>query len=221
MDLQGVARLLRLCCSQRGWPDILVSALRHGLPGRDSLPQLLARERGVLNPRGKPLLTEDTILDWAKVHHERTGKWPRTTSGVIKGLDEYWQRIDIALRAGTRGLPGGDSLRLLLLRRFGVRTVLGDDRLTEERILEWADAHYAATGRWPTSGSREVIPATGTTWISIHHALQRGLHGLPGGDSLTGLLARHGRPVKLQKRHLWFPGKARRALAEHTRFFAP
>jgi hypothetical protein len=94
---------------------------RHGLPGGDSLPQLLARERGLPNPRGKPLLTEDTILDWVKAHHQRTGKWPRTTSGAIKGLDEYWQRIEIALRAGTRALPGGSSLRLLRSRPVTLR----------------------------------------------------------------------------------------------------
>jgi hypothetical protein len=103
--------------------DVALRHRRHGLPGGDSLPQLLARERGVRNPRGKPLLTEDTILDWVKAYHQRTGNWPRTTSGAIKGVDEYWQRIDIALRAGTRGLPGGSSLRLLLQRRLGVRTV--------------------------------------------------------------------------------------------------
>jgi hypothetical protein len=155
----------------------------------------------VRNPRGKPLLTEDTILDWEKAHHQRTGKWPRTTSGAIEGEDEYWPRIDIALRAGTRGLPGGSSLRLLLQRRLGVRTVHGEDRLTEEMILAWADAYHAATGRWPRCYSREVIPVAGIMWVSVHLALKLGHRGLPGGDTLTGLLVRHGRPVKVQNRY--------------------
>jgi hypothetical protein len=122
-------------------------------------------------------------------------------SWAIKGLDEYWQRIDIALRAGTRGRPGGSSLRLLLQRRLGVRTVHGDDRLTEEMILAWADAHHAATGNWPRCYSREVIPAAGIMWVSVHLALKIGHCGLPGGDTLTALLVRHGRPVKVQWRH--------------------
>jgi hypothetical protein len=93
------------------------------------------------------------------------------------------------------------AVALLLIRRLGVRTVHGDDRLTEEMILAWADAHHAATGKWPKWGSPEPIEETGRKWSSIDDALRRGHRGLPGGDSLTELLARNGRPVKVQKRH--------------------
>jgi hypothetical protein len=89
--------------------------------------------------------------------------------GIAK---ESWQKIDAALRVGTRGLPGRSSLRLLLIRRVDVRTVHGDDRLTEEMILAWADAYHAATGRWPRCYSREVIPAAGIMWVSVHLALK-------------------------------------------------
>jgi hypothetical protein len=66
-------------------------------------------------------------------------------------------------------------------------------------ILAWADAHHAATGRWPNRRSPEPIAATGTLWSSIDNALRLGHRGLPGGDSLTKLLARNGRPVKVRK----------------------
>ena len=107
--------------------------------------------------------------------------------------------IDGALREGFRGLPGGSSLRLVLGRRVGVRTVLGGV-LTEEMILAWADTHHTATGKWPTFHSPEVIAAVGRKWAGVDQALRRGLRGLPGGDSLRELLARHGRPVKVVKR---------------------
>jgi hypothetical protein len=68
-------------------------------------------------------------------------------------------------------------------------------------ILAWADAYHTATGRWPRCYSREVIPAAGIMWVSIHLALKIGHRGLPGGDTLTALLVRHGRPVEIEWRH--------------------
>jgi hypothetical protein len=57
---------------------------RRGLPGGDSLAQLLARKRGVHNRKGQPKLTEDQILHWARAYRKRTGTWPRITSGPIE-----------------------------------------------------------------------------------------------------------------------------------------
>jgi hypothetical protein len=71
--------------------------------------------------------------------------------------------------------------------------------LTEEIILALADAHHAATGRWPNTHTREPIAATGRHWASVDQALRQGRRGLPGGDTLAELLARHGRPVKVRK----------------------
>jgi hypothetical protein len=62
--------------------------------------------------------------------------------------------------------------------------------LTVALILAWADAHRARTGRWPSEQSGPVEGAPGETWLNVHQALQRGLRGLPGGDSLARLLAR-------------------------------
>jgi hypothetical protein len=62
-------------------------------------------------------------------------------------------------------------------------------RLTVARILAWADAHRRRTGRWPTQRSGP-IPRAGLTWSAVASALREGLRGLPGGDTLAGLLAR-------------------------------
>jgi hypothetical protein len=185
---------------------IIDSALRHGqhgLAGGDSLARLLRRTRGVRSHQSRRAqLTEEKILRWARVHRERTGVWPRQSDGAVDGVPgETWSALDRALNGGYRDLAGGTSLRILLARRVGARTVHCEDRLDEAMILAWADAHHAATGKWPKWGSPEPIAETGRKWSSIDDALRRGHRGLPGGDSLTELLARNGRPVTVQKRH--------------------
>jgi hypothetical protein len=63
-------------------------------------------------------------------------------------------------------------------------------RLTETRILAWADAHKARTGRWPRLDSGAVPESPGEDWRRIDRALRRGDRGLPGGSSLARLLGR-------------------------------
>jgi hypothetical protein len=56
-----------------------------------------------------------TILEWACEHFERTGRWPNLWSGPIAAAPgETWCAADMALKAGRRGLPGGNSLARLL-----------------------------------------------------------------------------------------------------------
>jgi hypothetical protein len=62
--------------------------------------------------------------------------------------------------------------------------------LTVEQILAWADEHHARTGQWPRQGSGTVAASPGETWSAIHAALCHGKRCLPGGETLTRLLAR-------------------------------
>ncbi|HQU46225.1 MAG TPA: hypothetical protein PK867_25655, partial [Pirellulales bacterium] len=56
----------------------------------------------------------------------RTGRFPATTSGAIKGgRGESWRTIDKALRKGARGLPKTSLARLLAERRASGRRVYG------------------------------------------------------------------------------------------------
>jgi hypothetical protein len=72
--------------------------------------------------RQRPPLTVEQILAWADAHHERTGRWPISRSGPVEGVPgQTWGDVDKALRAGRRGLPGGDSLARLLDRHLGRR----------------------------------------------------------------------------------------------------
>ncbi len=85
-----------------------------------------------------------------------------------------------------RGLPGGSSLHRVLAEHRGIRPAL-----SVAQILAWADAHHAATGRWPTQMSGPVVGAYGQTWHSIDDRLRDGRRGLPGGMTLARLLAEH------------------------------
>lgn len=174
------------------WANIsqaLSNGLR-GLPGGSSLAQLLAEKRGVRNVNAPPKLSIMQILKWADAHHRKTGKWPTLASGdVLDTPGEAWANISGALSAGLRGLPGGLSLAQLLTEKRGVRNIQALPSLTIRQILQWADAHHEKTGEWPSVTSRNVLDAAGEKWGNIQNALVLGLRGLPGGSSLTKLLA--------------------------------
>jgi hypothetical protein len=164
---------------------------RRGLPVRTRLAPLLVEHRGKKPLRGR-MLSIVQILAWADAHHAATGRWPSSASGAIAGAPgETWEIINSALRLGLRGLPGNSSLAILLVERRGHRHRRDLPRLTLEQILAWADAHYAATGNWPTGSSGAVAGVPGATWRAVQTALFRGLRGLPGGTTLAQVLAKH------------------------------
>lgn len=160
---------------------------RRGLK-RSTLAQLLESYRGVRNHLTTPLLTVAQILGWADAHHEQTGSWPVRMSGVVTGTDETWQALDAALDAGSRGLPGGDSLPRLLARYRAVRNVQGLPSLSPARIRAWAKAHKRRTGHWPRVKEGNIHGTEGETWAGVNQALMVGRRGLPGGSSLFQLL---------------------------------
>ena len=161
-----------------------------GLPGGSSLAQLLAAKRGVRNGAALPTLKVKDILAWADDHYRRTGHWPTISSGPVTGAtSEMWPAVDMALRQGHRGLPGGSSLAQLLAAHRGVRNHLAQPKLSEGQILRWADAHHRRTGTWPGLHSGAIQEAPGETWGNVDCALGKGQRGLPGGSSLARLLA--------------------------------
>ena len=174
------------------WVGIEI-ALRQGargLPGGSSLARLLAENFGARNTRDLPTLSVEQILQWADAHHERTGSWPKRDSGIIPDSNgETWQGVSSALTRGIRGLPGGLSLAKVLAEHRGVRNHKALPRFMEEKIVAWADAHRARTGCWPAITSGPIAEAPGETWDAVDSALKRGRRGLPGGSSLSLLLA--------------------------------
>lgn len=141
---------------------------------------------------GRPPYTIEQILTWADAHQARTGQWPRRSSGrVAEAPEETWEKIETALTQGYRGLPGGASLTRLLAEHRGVESRPSPTPLTVEQILKWADEYYQRTGRWPSNNSGPVAGAPGERWLSIDNSLVHGRRGLPGGSSLSRLLAEH------------------------------
>lgn len=98
--------------------DLIDNALRigrRGQPGGSSLLQLLAKKRGVRNTANLRPFTEEEILQWAELHFQRTGSWPKYYSGPIADAPgETWGAVENALRFGRRGMAGGSSLAKLL-----------------------------------------------------------------------------------------------------------
>jgi hypothetical protein len=164
---------------------------RNGLPQGLSLSRLLRQYRVPGQWPGRdtrPPLTVDLILSWADSFHAASGCWPDRRSGPIaNALGESWWIIDGLLKSGLRGLPGGSSLRRLLLEQRGASNSKRP-RLCPDQIVAWADAHHAATGTWPLRGSGPVTDAPGEQWSAIDRALRSGHRGLPGGSSLSRLL---------------------------------
>ena len=159
-----------------------------GLSGGSSLAQLLVQHRGARSPKFLPPISEPQILDWADAYFRRTGKWPRISSGPVEeSPGDTWENLSQALYRGLRGLPKGGSLPRLLKRERGVRNQLALADLRVEQILEWADAHYARFGDWPTRSLGSISDAPGETWSSVNRALVNGARGLPGGSSLVRL----------------------------------
>jgi pyrroloquinoline quinone (PQQ) biosynthesis protein C len=176
------------------WP-MIDRALRYGLrglPGGSTLFRLLVAHRGPEVSRRPPQLTLEQILAWADAHHAATGKWPTRDSGVVSAApDEHWEKLDTALRQEHRGLSGSTSLARVLARHRGVPNRLDVPRLSVGQILSWADAHRAATGKWPKATSGVVRTAPADTWAKIELALRQEGRGLRGKTSLARLLAEH------------------------------
>jgi hypothetical protein len=169
-----------------------MAAGTRGMRPGGSIARLLAKHRGVRYAFNTPKLTTRTILAWADEHRRRTGRWPKPKSGkVLDDPYEKWSAIQAALFAGTRGLPGRDTLPRFLARHRGVRNQKASQRLTVAKILSWADAHYRRFREWPKQLSGPVYGQRGETWAGISVALVQGTRGLPGGQALGRLLYEH------------------------------
>ena len=167
---------------------------RRGLPGGSSLAQLLADKRPTDNVHSRPRLSVEQILAWGDAHYQRVGQWPHGKSGpVLESPGETWGALNVALHAGSRGLPGGSSLAQLRSEHRGVRNAKALPAFHVKQILAWANTHHKRTGQWPSKDSGSIAEAPEETWIHVDDALRGGGRGLRGGSSLAQLLAQHGK----------------------------
>jgi hypothetical protein len=165
-----------------GIDDVLSRGCR-GLPGGSSLPRLSAER-------------VDDILAWADDFYRRHGRWPSKDSGAIHAAPgENWNVVSGCLRSGFRGLPGGSTLAQLLALHRGKRNPAQLPPLRIDEILAWADDFHRRHGHWPHNASGAIEAAPGETWRFVDKCLRNGLRGLPGGSSLSQLMARYRAPA--------------------------
>jgi hypothetical protein len=176
--------------SRLSWQTINRSMCKghHDLPVGTTLARLIVEHRGPAARNQAPPLTVDQIRAWMEDHRAATGEWRKGGSGPVRSAPhrETWKAVEVALIKGGRGLPRGLTLARLRPGFVAVRPAL-----THARILAWADAHRAATGEWPTRRSGPVRGASREVWSTINVHLFSGGRGLPGGETLGGLLAAH------------------------------
>lgn len=159
---------------------------RRGMQKGQSISTLLSKHFNVRDEKRLSALSIEKIKEWALSHYESIGSWPTTTSGLIPNSDgETWGGIDIRLRQGGRGLPGGSKLSILLAEHFSVRNRENKTRFTELEILEWLEKWYVQHGSYPTSISGSIPGTEGLTWATIEKALKQGRYGLPKGYTLA------------------------------------
>jgi hypothetical protein len=79
-----------------------------------TLTQLLAKHRGVRNPKRLQKLTLRQIVRWMQAYHRQTGKWPTPESGCVADSGgETWKKLQSALQEGRRGVGPGVTLARL------------------------------------------------------------------------------------------------------------
>ena len=59
--------------------------------------------------------------------------------------------------------------------------------------MVWADNWFKREGKYPVVLSGNIPETMGEAWSNIQTLLRVGLHGLPGGSSLSRLLKKSGR----------------------------
>lgn len=154
---------------------------RFGLPGGSSLAKL----RGNLG--SEQPLTEAQIYECIQDYYSKTGRWPAASTICPASPYGSWPAIDMALRLGRRGLPGGSSIAKLrggVLTRAGSLTKRGaSNQLTFDQIYEWMLDHKMSHGVFPNCEMKTKVGDT--NWRAIDSALRLGSRGLPGGSSIA------------------------------------
>jgi hypothetical protein len=103
-----------------GTIDAALTRGRFGLPGGSSLSRLLLEHRGPVTRVRVPDLTIEEVLAWADANHAAHGRWPDRKSGKVAGSPKHsWSGINVLLKVGGKGLPGGYSLIRLLDQERG------------------------------------------------------------------------------------------------------
>ena len=181
-----------------GYENALYWAKR-GLPQRSSLTRLLHDSGRRKNPLTPLNVTEDDVWSMIQEHHNKTGKWPSAwiEDEVPGGIFTSWNHVNDTLESGRLGFKSS------LSKLKGARGVLnrrGKSRLSKKVIVRIAKKYFESNGKWPSALSGSIPELPGHTWKSVDLSLRFGYYSLPGGDTLSQLLAAKGALNNSKKR---------------------
>jgi len=172
------------------------------LPGGSSLWQLRVAN-GLYEDN---VLTEEKIVNWIRLFHEKAGKWPNETDRIIWDRDakdnewvivkdESWKSLAHAITRGRRGLAGLKGTTLGQLKsKHGLKNEARE--LTTEKLISWIKLFREKTGKWPSLEDTTVwdraadgnwLEIEDESWQGINSALRQGHRGLAAckGSSLS------------------------------------
>ena len=193
-------------------PGIAVQTALPWMPrprGRSSPPpRLLAERRGVYNPRGERMLSEEQILAWADVWRDATARAAnrdRRDPGPAASRGEPWLRRPARGNVwSARRLYARSTVVELPIRKCTPRV----PNLTEEQILAWADEHYRRMHAWPKVLSGPIFGAVHESWSKVDQAPWVGVRA--AGRFVTLSVAR-------ASARSWEPRSSRAATARRRR----
>lgn len=167
-----------------------------GLPGNNTLANLLDSSGRRISQRCRPM-TEDDVINAMKKFYFDFDRFPRQTDGDASkyfGRQETWSSVNQCLRKGLRGLTGGSSIYNIAERLSGI---VSRNRCANLNILIIlaSVARYHLTHREmprPSSGdASNYFHMNGESWRNIDTSLRQGLRGLKCGSSLVKIIAQH------------------------------
>lgn len=160
-----------------------------GLPPGSSVAQLLDQHRGAANHLAPRHMTETMIEGWARLHDSVHGRYPSRSSGAIPDTPFTWCAVDVALKRGLHGLPGGMTLARFLELRLGARNISRLIPLTDALVAGWARRFLDEHGRWPLKTDGQIAGAApGETWARIAASIVQGRRGIQRRTSLRAFL---------------------------------
>ena len=116
-----------------------------GFPGGYTLSDL-RQKNGLCDPYEFGQVSENKIISWMRQFEEKTGKWPKQSDKEVWEKDEEgkwraiprlnWSALELWLRQGMRGLPGGSTVSQLRKRHFGEAAPRGRRTSTSAEIAD-------------------------------------------------------------------------------------
>lgn len=138
------------------------------------------------------ILDEETVFSWAQTYREHMGHYPHVGSGKITKFvpdaetAHTWESLNREFSRQSEYFSAGLTLATFIESYHRMHV-----KLTEKKIMHWANVHKRKKGCLPNRHSGPIMhpSAAPDTWADAHSALLLGLRGLHGGKTLEEMLS--------------------------------